>query len=352
MTIGQILRLEIEHTFQIVPQKSTGHELWFLCPECNDKVGHRSVNLQTGMTYCFRCNKGAHNRGSFIAWAKALGYSFSANPLESTLSLETLLQFDAPTKGLPPVLPVALPRGFTSIEQEPNCAYARLIKKMAERKNLLIEDFIEDGTGFTRDDPLWEPFCIFLVKELGIPVYYQGRTYVDEPGKSTKLFPSRDKVQYGAAYWVYNIDALSQPGVTTAIVVESVLNVMSLRWKLRELGWAEVAPVCVFKHAISRWQIQKLLNHPNLREICLFFDADAIAQTWRNVGGMANSKRITIAEMPVLGNNQKADPNDDVEVAIKAFEQRKVARVSASTFASLNQSASKIAGQRIVIRKL
>ena len=351
MMIGQTLRAEIERTFQVVPQRSTPHELWFLCPECNDKTGHRSVNLSTGMTFCFRCNKGSHNKGSFIAWAKSLGYSFSADPLENTLPLETLLELQATAESLPPILPVKMPRGFTPIEKEPDCAYSRFIRKMAERKNLLLEDFIEAGAGFTRSDPRWEPFCVFPVTELNTPVYYQGRTYVDEPGKSTKLFPSRDTVKYGAAYWVYNIDALDRPEVNIAIVVESVLNVLSLRWKLRELGWASIVPVCVFKHAISRWQVQKLLSRPHLQEVCLFFDHDAIAQTWRNVGGMVNAKTITIAEMPLLGDNRKADPNDDVEAAIRAFEARKIARVGASTSASMGRLDPEIIGARITCRK-
>lgn len=320
--IGQALIREVESTFEVVPAKRTSHELVFLCPECGDKSGHRSLNLSTGQTYCFRCGKGANRKGHFLAWAKALGYEFSAEDGTINIPVEKLLSDDTDTKKMPPVTKLKLPDGFIRLEDEPDSAYARLIGKMAVRKNLLLEDFIEAGAGFTRVDPRWEPFCIFPVVEYGMNVYYQGRTYTDIPGESTKLFPNRDAAKYGAAYWVYNIDALQDPVVDIAVVVESILNVLSLRWKLRELGWSNVAPVCVFKHNVSHWQYHKITRYKNIKEVCMMFDHDAIASSWANASDILHKVSVTAAEIPVLDGNKKADPNDNVELAIETFQSR------------------------------
>lgn len=324
--MGPVLRAQIERTFEVVASKSTSHELWFLCPECGDRSGHRSVNLETGRTFCFRCGKGTHNKGSFLGWARALGYAFDGTTEAPELSVdEAILAWSAPSQRhveLPPVRAVDLPMGFTPLEQEPHCAYSNLIREMAERKNLCWDDFAEAGAGFTRADPRWEPFCIFPVVESSLPVYFQGRTYVDVPGESTKLFPSRNEVRFGAACWIYNYDAACNPQTQIVIVVESILNVLSLRWKLRELGMTTVVPVCVFKHSVSRWQARKLANLSHVQEVCLFFDHDAIGAMWQHVDELGLHRRVTVAQMPPLPGNRKADPNDDVEVAVRAFEQR------------------------------
>lgn len=320
--IGPILRAEIERTFDIVPNKSTAHEICFICPECGDRSGHRSVNLDTSQTYCFKCGKGANRKGHFLAWAKALGYEFSDEGGTVSIPLEKMLSDDSDEKKMPPVARVKMPDGFTLLEDEPDSAYARLIEKMAVRKNLLLEDFIEVGAGFTRDDPRWEPFCVFPVIEYGVEVYYQGRTYTDIPGESTKLFPNRNDVKYGAACWVYNVDALHDPVVDTAIVVESILNVLSLRWKLHELGWVNVVPVCVFKHNVSSWQYHKITRYRNIKEVCMMFDHDAISSSWANASDILHKVSVTVAEIPVAVGNKKADPNDNVELAIETFNTR------------------------------
>jgi hypothetical protein len=336
-----MLRAEIERTFDVVPGKSTDHEIWFVCPECNDRDGHRSVNVESGQTYCFKCGKGAHQKGNFLAWSKALGYAFSAEGGVTYIPLEKLVEGSSTDRKLPPVTKVAMPDGFTLLSAEPDSAYARLIGQMAVRKNLLLEDFVEAGAGFTRDDPRWEPFCIFPVLEHGIPVYFQGRTYTDIPGESTKLFPSRDKVEFGAAYWVYNLDALDDPNVDTAIVVESVLNVLSLRWKLRELGWTTVAPVCVFKHNVSRWQYHKLTRYKNIKEVCMMFDHDAIASAWVNAADIGHRVRVTAAEMPATAGNKKTDPNDDVNLAIEVYQQRTRVDANSITEARIMEKTTK-----------
>jgi predicted RNA-binding Zn-ribbon protein involved in translation (DUF1610 family) len=321
--IGLLLKQEIEHTFQVVPHKSGHDELVFLCPECGDKTGHRSVNLRTGQTFCFRCNKGQHNKGSFLAWANALGYTF-ANEVElSSIPLRDLLA-PVPIKSLiPAISKVKLPRGFTPLTKEPKCVYTKLITDMAVRKNLDYDAFVEAGVGFTRIEPRWEPFAIFPVREYDLDVYYQGRTYIDVPEESTKLFPSRSDVKYGAAFWVYNLDELRSSRASIAVVVESVLNVLSLRRKFREIGCTDMVPVCVFKHHISNVQLLKLIRCTALKEVCLLFDHDAIEATWRLVSTLTNRKiGVTVAEMPLLDGNKKLDPNDNADAALEAIDQR------------------------------
>jgi predicted RNA-binding Zn-ribbon protein involved in translation (DUF1610 family) len=321
--IGILLKQEIEHTFQVVPSKSSNEELVFLCPECGDKTGHRSVNLRTGKTFCFKCNKGQHNKGLFTAWARALGYTFANETELSTIPLRDLLAPVPPRALIPAIVKIPLPKGFTTIESEPTSVYTKLITSMAVRKNLDLDAFVEAGAGFTRITPKWEPFCIFPVQEYTLDVYYQGRTYVDVPGESTKLFPSRWEVKHGASFWVYNIDELRESQAPTAVVVESVLNVLSLKRKFRELGITDMVPVCVFKHHISNVQVVKLIRCPHLKEICLLFDHDAIDITWKTVGTMTNQMRMTVAEMPMVGGNKKMDANDNVDLAVEAIDKRR-----------------------------
>lgn len=320
MRIGSALKAEIEATFEMVPSRSTTVELCFVCPEpsCGDKSGNRSVNLINGHTNCWRCNKG----GNFLSWARHLGYRFSSSAEE--VALRPTLEIEAPKKTLLPVIqPVKLPEGFIRVADQPNSVYARYIGEMAERKNLSFDVLSDAGVGFTRLDPRWEPYAIFPVTEYNTVVYWQGRTYIDDPEKGTKLFPSRGEVQYGARYWVYNIDEARAYRPEIIIVVESILNVLSLRCKLYELGWlGTVVPVCVFKHKVSAEQVIKISRIAGLKEVCLMFDHDATKRAWESAASLTHRVRLSVAEMPCGEGNTKLDPNDDVEAAIQVFEQR------------------------------
>lgn len=322
MRVTPALRQELERLFDVVPHRSTADELCIVCPQpgCGDQTGNRSVNLKTGKTNCFRCNQG----GNVIAWASRIGIKIEVDGATGPLETSAILDLHhESTLALPPVKAVELPRGFTLLADAPRSCYTRFIRAMAERKNLLLDDFVEAGAGFTRDDPLWEPFCIFPVVEHGIVVYYQGRTYIDEPDVSTKKFPSRRALEYGARYWLYNIDALREPTARVAVVVESILNVLSLRWKLRELGMMEYVPVAVFKHRVSAEQWLKLNRISRITEVCLLFDHDATGLSWTDGLRFSGRKKLSIAEMPPGENDRKYDPNDDVEAAIEAIRTRK-----------------------------
>jgi hypothetical protein len=322
--IGPLLKQEIESTFRVVASKCTSEEMVFVCPEpeCGDKSGNRAVNIKTSRTFCWRCGKGKNNKGYFLAWARALGYTFASDDGSSSIPVEQLLNEQPQASAVPVIQEVDLPKGFTPITRTPKSIYTKLITKMAQRKNLEYQDVTEAGVGYTMDDPRWEPFAIFPVYDYDTCVYYQGRTYVDVPGETTKRFPSRNQIKWGAGYWVYNIDAVRVAKPTIVIIVESILNVLSLRWKLRELGWNDVVPVCVFKHHLSQVQAIKLLRCKCVKEFCLLFDHDAIEKTWQSVGYTGNKVKVTVAEMPMLDGNKKLDPNDDVEAAIDAIEKR------------------------------
>lgn len=331
MKIGPLLQREIEHVFHVVREKSSSTELTILCPECGDKGGHRGISLLTGKTFCWRCNKGRNNKGNFIAWARALGFSFAADDGTSSVPVADLLNNDNRQESVVPVIQeVDLPKGFTPIARRPDSIYTKLITKMARRKNLDYADFAAAGVGYTMDDPRWEPYAIFPVYEYDICVYYQGRTYVDVPGETTKRFPSRNVIKFGATYWVYNIDVVRQTRPEIVIVVESILNVLSLRRKLKELGWNTLVPVCVFKHSLSQVQALKLVRCKGVKEFCFLFDHDAIEKTWDSVGGLGNKVAVTVAEMPMKNGNEKLDANDDVEAAIEAIERRELYTTSSA----------------------
>lgn len=322
--LGQALEQEIKQIFQVVEHRSTAEELVIVCVECGDISGNRGINRKTGQTQCWRCGKGKSGKGNFLAWAKANGYRFTNNLDSSGVAVEDILiEPESVASKVPYVKEIDLPRGFIPLRDEPDSGYARIIGNMAVRKRLALKDFMAAGAGFTRDDNLWEPFCIFPVQELHKTVYYQGRTYTDIEGQTTKKFPSRREVPHGASCWLYNYDDFYERRVPTVIIVESILNVLSLKNKLRQLNVRDVVPLCVFKHSISSVQATKLFSCKWLKEVCMMFDHDAIDVTWNQMNSLASRAKITIAEMPFLDGNKKLDPNDDVDAAWEAFESRK-----------------------------
>ena len=322
--IGPLLKQEIENTFDIIRSRSSARELTFLCPEpgCGDESGNRSVHLKNGMTNCWRCGQG----GNFVAWASKLGYNFSnATDFTAPVDLKKLFEVKPEQRSILPVIKaIKLPDGFTRMKDEPESVYTRFIGRMAVRKHLEPEDLVEANCGFTRKDPLWEPFAIFPVYEYGTPVYYQGRTYTDVEGQTTKKFPSNNVLEYGAKFWIYNIDELRESKAEIALVVESVLNVLSLKKYIRENNITGVVPVAVFKHRVSVEQFYKLSKIKSLKEICLLFDHDAITESWADARRFVNKYQITVAEMPSGPDNKKLDPNDDVVMGWQAFEARKI----------------------------
>ena len=66
---GTQLKQILRETFTEVPDKYRENEFCILCPDCDDHSGHRSVNLRTGLTNCFKCNRGGHIK----SWLKARG---------------------------------------------------------------------------------------------------------------------------------------------------------------------------------------------------------------------------------------------------------------------------------------
>lgn len=323
------LKSVVESTFDVVKGRSTEHELVILCPEpgCGDRSGNRSVNLKTGKTNCWRCNKG----GNFVLWARKLGYELDVVISGSSVDqLIEMLDRKEERVFVPSASDVKLPKGFTPCAEDMDSVYTRLIGKMAVRKNLELKDFVKAGVGFTKADPAWESFAIFPVVEYGRVVYFQGRTYTDEPGEKTKKFPSRSEVPLSAKYWVYGLDDLRKPQSKVAVVVESILNVLSLRKKFSEQGVVDKVPVCVFKHSISKPQAAKIMKCKNVDEICLLFDHDAIQLAWESSSKLSSLMKITIAEMPSTDDNKKMDANDNVDVAYQVIQSRKRADVATS----------------------
>jgi len=326
--MASVPRVTIEDLFEIVPGRSQGDEVTIICPEpgCGDKSGNRSINIQSGKTSCWRCNKG----GDFYFWARSLGHDVTPGKFEAIASKklvrEELERLDAPRKKVRSayVSELALPKGFTRIADDPDCAYAKLIGHMAERKNLTLKIFSKAGVGFTRDDPLWEPYAIFPVTEHGRVVYFQGRTYTDEEGKPTKRFPSKDQVPNGSRNWLYNIDEVRERG-KIVICVESILNVMSLKRELAARGIDDgIVPVAVFKHKLSDEQIEKLRRCRHLTEVNVMFDPLMKAEAWKEGARLCNHFKVTISEMPLpLPGKKEEDPNHNPKAAIDAFLVRK-----------------------------
>lgn len=325
---GQQLKYLVESMFEVVKDRSTADEIVIVCPQpgCGDSSGNRSINLKSGKTFCWRCNIG----GDFVKWARWIGFAIDDSG-ETGVTVENLwdaLDSPKPKSLIPVISEVKLPDGFRPCYDNPNSIYTRLIGEMAVRKNLELTDLVDAGVGYTHNSSKWEPFAIFPVLEYGRVVYYQGRTYWDDPGVSTKRFPSRNEAPLSSKYWIYNIDALADPKIKTAVVVESILNVLSLQKEFNARGITNMAPVCVFKHMVSKPQFYKLLRFKNVKEACLLFDFDAIDLSWNDAKKIDDNLRVTVAEMPLDKNNLTLDPNDDVTAAMGAIESRKPFKLS------------------------
>lgn len=319
---GLALKSLVESMFDVNRERSTVEEIAIICPVpgCGDHSGNRGVNLKNGKTFCWRCNTG----GDFIRWAKWLGYAFEDDSI-SAVTLEELYQLLEPPRPrmiVPVISEITLPKGFHPCYDNPDSAFTREIGRMALRKNLEPDDLFEAGAGYVTGDQLWEPYAVFPVLEYKRLVYFQGRTYWDEPGASTKKFPNRNEAPLSSKYWIYDIDRLEEPGVDTVIIVESILNVLSLKKKLAALGVTNMVPVCVFKHSVSKPQFYKLLRFKNVKEAVLLFDFDAIDLSWSDAKKIDDLLRVSIAEMPFSAANKKLDPNDDVVAAWAAIQNR------------------------------
>lgn len=300
-------------------------------PGCADKSGNRGINVRTGLTSCFRCGKGDN------IWNLARGLGIELELAKPDATPEHVAEeLDRLAKGIgivrTPVYfsKVDLPEGFKLIADDPECYYATRIERMAKRKNLEWEDMVEAGVGFTRRGS-WEPFAIFPVKEWDTVTYYQGRTYNDpdpEEGGSTKKFPSRHTVPHGSRHWVYNIDEVRATRAKKVIVVESILNVLSLRRELRIRKIEGVVPVAIFKSKISYEQAVKLAGLKWVEEMCLMFDEDATQKAWDSIlpltskgqkkaSALLDPSMFTIVEMPV-----GCDANDDAILAVNRWHKR------------------------------
>lgn len=319
---GPELKATVEQLFTVNRDRSNDQELVFVCPVpgCNDETGNRSVNLRTGKTNCWRCNKA----GDFVKWARFLGYNVEEGATVTKALEEVDLSPWVPQANQSPVIrDIALPEGFHFCADYPKSVYTGLIAEMAERKNLSLDDFIEAKVGFTKDNPKWEPYAIFPVFDYYRTVYWQGRTYDDVPGQSTKRFPDKNEAAYGAKYWVYGIDELRKEKASVVIVVESILNVLSLRRYMRENGLTGAVPVCVFKHYLSRPQARKILDLSFVEEICLLYDHDATRSAWQKSNMIGDRVATTVAQMPPGPDGEsKYDPNDNAALAWQVFEKR------------------------------
>jgi hypothetical protein len=345
----QSLKRIISTYFDVVPSRSTNEELTFVCVElgCKDVSGNRSLNLKTGKTNCWRCGKG----GDFFRWARRLGYEIEDDGTNETNLNELDNLFQTKRRDVGHVVSVPLPEGFTKLSDEKDSVYFRLCSKMAAKKNLSIEDFTRAGAGFTRVG-IWEPFCIFPVVEWGRAVYYQGRTYSDlfyENGKKlpTKKFPSRSVVPKGSRYWVYNIDELRN-GADCCIIVESILNVLSLKRELARRSIKGVIPVAIFKHAVSPEQYMKLTSIPSIGEFCMMFDEDAIADAYSHVERklfVPNMDKFSVVEMP-----EKVDANDDAELAVDLFlaKRKKYGGSSGGVLGAISNSLDRLEKKTVI----
>ena len=321
------LRHQIASIFQIVKERSSDEEICIICPVpgCGDRSGNRHINIKTLYTNCWRCpsTQPHHVKTLF----RILGLEFEDQHVLEPEELAELLR-GKPQKALTPLQEVTLPEGFEMLSENRDSCYWGFCREMAERKHLGIEDLESACAGFTREGD-WEPFCIFPVIEGPRAVYYQGRRYSDEGVEKTKKFPSKKVVPYGPSYWLYNLDALEPKSVELVIMVESILNTLSLKRRVQELKLdASIVPVCVFTHYISRSQVAKMQRYKHVKDWCILFDSDSTDLAEETAMSLSAILPTSVATMPHGKNadgsvRQTNDANDDVDTALLAVDSRK-----------------------------
>ena len=328
-----LVRKLLDDNFEVVEDRSTADEVTIICPNdaCGDRSGNRSVNLKSGLTNCWKCGKWKGPvawlfRDCDVEYDEASLDSLDVEP-DAAVGLEESLESVAAT----PAVEVDLPTGFTRMADDPNSAYSELIGQMAVRKHLTKRALMAAGVGFTKRGS-WEPYAIFPVIESGVVVYYQGRTYGQSAeGGKTKKFPSKKVVPNGASHWVYNFDKAARPETQVLIIVESMLNAISLELELARLQIQGVVPVAVFKHAVSKVQFKKLAALQP-KECCFMYDGDATEAAWHEAATKPFGCVVSIAEMPV-----GTDANDDVQLALDRFGKRR-------PYSALNQLEAELDG--------
>jgi len=318
------LRNAVEELFSVVRDRSSPDELVFVCPTpgCKDTSGNRSVNLRTGLTNCWLCGNG----GPFYKWARRLGYQVEEG--EAVMDLSEGLaavekQLAVAATHVPVYLShVSLPKGSIPLGRHKEDPLVRAIARMAERKNLSLDDFIAAKARFAPTNDSWASYVIFPVTEWGIIAYYQGRLFFrsdERVSASTKKFPSRTVCPYGSRHWVYGIDELRGKEGVTCIIVESIFNVLSLRRELERQGRTGIVPVAIFKHKLSTEQAKKLASANNVKEYCLMYDSDATGEAWAAAKKQTyiQAEKFSVAEMP-----EGVDANDDAEEALVRYDRR------------------------------
>jgi len=303
------IRSVVENYFEVIPSRSNEREIVILCGLCHDTSGNRGVNTTTGLTNCWRCGKGFTLKN----YAKELGIELD---IEEEVSGEiddldeSLAELGETRNRTEIVTEVKLPSGFMPLTRDGRDGYHRMAAGMARRKKLTLEALVDAGAGVAPGNYRWEPYVIFPVWEWGRVVYYQGRTLIDPFEGETKQFPSRSELPRGSRYWIYGIDELRRTG-GVAVLVESILNTLSLRIELAKRGLSEYVPICIFKHKLSKEQLAKLVRCRGVKEVSFLYDADATASADQEAAALVNKfPLVTVAEMP------KGDANDDASLAV------------------------------------
>lgn len=326
MTTNSLRAVLMSAGFDVVD--SSESEVVIICPVkgCGDTKGKCSVNADTLKVHCWRCTNG----GNLKKWAKRLGVEIDVAEESATLKeVDGLSQaIDDVTRVRPAYFTdIALPEDFKKLRDNRGSIEHKWIGRMATRKNLTVEDFEAVGAGYVETGS-WEGYCIFPVEQYGNVCYYQGRTYNERAGEITKKFPSREVCPLSSKHWVYGIDEARVTKATNIIIVESILNVLSLRKELKRLGIEGVAPVAVFKHSISREQSLKLASLRHCKDFCLLYDPDATLVALRGVRAQSSIpiKLITVAEMPWEelpdGTKKGIDANDNARIGVKMWKNR------------------------------
>lgn len=330
---GQQISNFVSANFDVVKDRSSGDELVFICPTegCPDKSGNRSVNLKTGLTSCFRCNSGGH----FINWVRRLGYEIEDDGSDGTAvaisELDDAFKEESSRLFLPTVTDLPYPTGFDFLANRMDSKLAGVVEQMAISRNLTMDDMLRADVGWTVRDPVWSGYAIFPIVDYNRVPIYQGRA-LSKATSPSKRFPSREVCKYGARYWVYNIDKVRAIKPNVVIATESILNVLSMENKLAEEGIDDTVPICVFKHKISREQVEKLRRaFAGIKEVCFAFDADATTAAKKQALELSNIFNTTThMSIDPLPDNPTRDINDDADHAFEKFLQRERATLLSS----------------------
>jgi DNA primase len=274
-----------------------GRNWRFPCPFCNDSKDHFGVDLEKGVTHCFKCDYSA-TIVKFISDAEDLTFA----------GVHKLLQKYVGVKPIAPRRKRSVGSRFNAkigSRYIPLCdcetSYTRsLAFSYLKKRGLTEKDILLWGLGLSKEDRYLGRIIIPFFENDKV-VYFVARRFIG--GGPKYINPPEDEVLVGKSELLYNLDIASMYDEIT--ICEGVFDVFAV-------GHSSVA---MLGKSISDIQISKLITS-GCKGVTIMLDADAKKEAYELASVLSNILPTKIALLQSgdpascrasLGNVEKGD---------------------------------------------